>query len=170
LSGPRSRHREERLGRRFEPDYCSEYSPWLPGFIRALAERLEAGMILFADYGYERRDYYHPERSTGTLVCHSRHRAHDDPFHAPGLEDVSAWVDFEAVAEAGLAAGLEVRYFRTQTQFLLENGLLEALAGAQAESAREVDRLRLAQEAERLLLPGDMGTKFKVLALGRPQG
>lgn len=161
------RRLEAQLGRAFPEGYCSEYSPWLPAFVRSIASRIEAGAILFADYGYERRDYYALERSQGTLICHSRHRAHDDPFHLPGLTDISAWVDFEAVAEAATAAGLSVRAYQTQTQFLLENGLLEALATAEGAAPGELARVKLAQEAERLLLPGDMGTRFKVLTLGR---
>lgn len=158
---------EAALGRRLPPGYASEWSPWLVPFVRSLAARLEEGAIVFADYGYERRDYYHPERVEGTLVCHARHRAHDDPFHAPGAEDISAWVDFDAVAEAALAAGLEVRGFHTQTAFLVENGLLEALAAAQQGAGRTAAHVALLREAERLLLPGEMGTRFKVLVLAR---
>jgi len=158
---------EAALGRTFEPGYASEWSPWLVPFVRSLAARLERGAIVFCDYGYERRDYYHPERSQGTLVCHARHRAHDDPFRAPGAEDISAWVDFEAVAEAALAAGLRVHTFETQTQFLVRHGLLEALTGAQQEAASTGIQVALARQAERLLLPGEMGTRFKVLVLVR---
>lgn len=158
---------EEALGRKLPYGYASEWSPWLGPFVRSVAARLEHGAIIFADYGYERRDYYHSERSQGTLVCHSRHRAHDDPFHAPGTEDISAWVDFDAVAEAALAAGLTVHTFATQTQFLMNHGLLEALAAAQQGATSTAAHLALVREAERLLLPGEMGTRFKVLILAR---
>lgn len=158
---------EAALGRALGPGYASEWSPWLAPFVRSLAARLERGAIIFADYGYERRDYYHPERERGTLVCHARHAAHDDPFRAPGAEDISAWVDFEAVAEAALAAGLRVQSYQTQTEFLIGNGLLEALSVAKEQAVSTAAHVTLVRQAERLLLPGEMGTRFKVLVLTR---
>src|SRR5690606_41554981 len=89
---------EERLGEPLPDGYRSELAPALPGWIAALAESLAQGVLLLVDYGYVRRDYYRPERDGGTLICHYRHRAHDDPFLYPGLQDISAWADMRTVA------------------------------------------------------------------------
>jgi SAM-dependent MidA family methyltransferase len=135
----------------------------LPEWMRAVTAALGRGLALFVDYGYPRREYYHPDRSDGTLVCHYRHRAHFDPFTWPGLTDLSAFVDFTALAEAGRHAGLDVAGFTTQAGFLLESGV-----GAAIERVADDDqRLRLAGEFKRLVLPGEMGERFKVLALTR---
>jgi SAM-dependent MidA family methyltransferase len=135
----------------YETELCPALDPWLA----AVAEPLECGVVLFVDYGLPRSAYYHPERHRGTLRCHYRHRAHDDPFLWPGLQDVTAWVDYTAVADAGLAAGLELVGFTTQAAFLLECGAAE-LAGPDDAAA-----------ARRLLLPGEMGEGFKAIGLGR---
>src|SRR5690606_17312019 len=106
------------------PDgYTTEFNPDLWPWIASLADLLEAGVIFIIDYGYPRAEYYHPDRTDGTLICHFRHRAHWDPFLYPGLQDISASVDFTAVAEAGTDAGLEVLGFTTQAHFLLGLGL-----------------------------------------------
>jgi SAM-dependent MidA family methyltransferase len=98
--------------------------PWISG----LAERLTAGVMLFIDYGLPRRHYYRAERSDGTLLCHFRHRFHDDPFANVGLQDIGAWVDFTALAEAGVDAGLRVAGFTTQAHFLMGAGIERYLA------------------------------------------
>jgi SAM-dependent MidA family methyltransferase len=116
--------------------------------------------MLLIDYGLVRREYYHPQRSSGTLICHYRHRAHADPFLFPGLQDISAWVDFSACADAARAAGLEVAGFSTQAQFLLATLTAEPpRADADAAALRERSALKT------LLLPGEMGERFKVLLL-----
>ncbi len=148
---------ESALGARLAPGYCSELCLRLPAFVGALASALREGAALLVDYGLPRRELYHPERDRGTLICHYRHRAHDDPFRYPGLQDLSAWVDFTAVAEAADGAGLRVDGFTTQAHFIMAAGLAEELAG---EPAR-------ASEARSLLLPGEMGEKFKVMTLTR---
>jgi SAM-dependent MidA family methyltransferase len=124
---------------------------------------MSQGVALFIDYGLPQGDYYHPRRATGTLRCHYRHRAHDDPFAHPGLEDITAWVDFSRVAEGAVAAGLDVLGYTTQAGLLL--GL-----GVEADVANTVDqkaRIRRASEARRLLMPEEMGESFKAIALGR---
>lgn len=120
-------------------------------------------MLLF-DYGYARAEYYHPQRSSGTLRCFQRHRAHDDALILTGLQDISVHVDFTALAEAALAAGLEVAGYTTQAEFLLASGLLEACRGVDPVSRRH---LELTAQIKRLTLPGEMGEAIKVLALAR---
>ncbi len=148
------------------PGYCSELNARLGPWVRALAEALAQGVILLVDYGYPRHEYYHPQRDRGTLLCHYRHRAHEDPFLYPGLQDISANVDFTALAEAGLQAGLELLGYTSQAQFLLANGLEQALEGV----GDEPTRWRLAQQIKRLTLPSEMGERFQVMALGRDYG
>jgi SAM-dependent MidA family methyltransferase len=149
------------------PGYASELCLLLDGWIAALAAPLTAGLILLADYGVGRRDYYHAERARGTLRCHYRHRAHDDPFLHPGLQDITAWVDFTRVAESASAAGLELDGYCTQTAFLLGAGITDELERASAAPASGVVAARLASEARQLLMPGEMGESFKMMALTR---
>jgi SAM-dependent MidA family methyltransferase len=144
-------------------NYRSEVCLRLPAWIAAVSAALAAGAALFFDYGLPRAQLYLPERTDGTLIVHFRHRAHGDPLRHPGLEDISAWVDFTAVAEAALAAGLEVAGFATQAGFLLGLGI-EARVAASTPGR---ERLRVAGEARRLLLPGEMGEAFKAIALTR---
>jgi SAM-dependent MidA family methyltransferase len=140
--------------------YRSETCRLLPAWLGSLAASLARGALLFVDYGLTRREYYHPQRSAGTLVCHYRHRAHDDPFRYPGLQDISAWVDFSACAAAASAAGLAVAGFTTQAQFLIAGLAAEPLPAAHnAAALRELAALKT------LLLPGEMGERFKVLLL-----
>lgn len=145
-------------------EVCLAFQPW----IASLAAQLEQGVALLIDYGLPRAHLYHPERSAGTLRCHFRHRAHDDPFVNVGLQDITAWVDFTRVAEAADGAGLEVLGFVTQAAFLIGAGmealLTTEMGRADADPAR---RTRLAGEARRLMMPGEMGEIFKVIALGR---
>jgi SAM-dependent MidA family methyltransferase len=145
--------------------YCSELNPHLDAWLLGVAGSLQRGCAIFVDYGYPRREYYLPERSRGTLICHYRQRAHADPFWWPGLQDISAWVDFTALAEAGLAAGLECAGYTSQAMFLIGCGLAEWLENLAERPAGE--RLRLANEIRQLTLPGAMGEKFQVMALAR---
>jgi SAM-dependent MidA family methyltransferase len=145
-------------------EVCLSFQPW----IASLAAQLEHGVALLIDYGLPRAHLYHPERSAGTLRCHFRHRAHDDPFINVGLQDITAWVDFTRVAEAADGAGLEVLGFTTQAGFLIGAGMEPLLSGEMlAAGDDERRRARLAGEARRLMLPGEMGEIFKVIALGR---
>ena len=147
--------------------YCSEVRLNLPEFIAELGQSLQAGLALIADYGLPRRELYLAERSEGTLGCHSGQHWHDDPFRRPGREDITAWVDFTAVARAAEAAGLTTVGYTNQAQFLLAANILE-LAGS-PPSAEDAAALR------RLMLPGGMGEAFKFLGLatagiGAPSG
>jgi SAM-dependent MidA family methyltransferase len=143
---------------------CLSYQPWMA----SLAEHLSEGVALLIDYGLPRAHLYHPERRLGTLRCHFRQRAHDDPFLNPGLQDITAWVDFTRVAEAADTAGLDVLGFATQAAFLIGAGM-ESLLTTEMQAAGDDIRAqtRLASEARRLMMPGEMGEIFKVIALGR---
>jgi SAM-dependent MidA family methyltransferase len=143
----------------YTSEVCLRLTPW----VLSLVQCLSRGLMLFCDYGLPRRHYYHPQRVSGTLRCHYRQRAHDDPYINLGVQDISAWVDFTRVAEAAAEAGLVVGGFATQAAFLLSVGI-EALV-AEARDTRE--RVRLAGEARRLLMPEEMGEAFKVIALTR---
>jgi SAM-dependent MidA family methyltransferase len=145
--------------------YCSEVRPELAAWLRALTSQLESGLALFIDYGYPRREYYLAERTDGTLMCHYRHHAHDDVFFWPGLQDITAWVDFTALAEAADCCGLEVCGYANQAMFLLGCGLDAVLADRLPDSA-DAD-LSLLAEARQLTLPGMMGERFQVMGLVR---
>ena len=145
--------------------YQSEINPHLGSWLGTVTESLERGCALFIDYGYPRREYYLPERRSGTLICHYRHRALDDPFRWPGLQDISAFVDFTALAEAGQALGLDCAGYTNQAMFLFGCGLEDIWA--QAGDLPEIERLRLSTEVCELTLPGAMGEKFQVMALAR---
>ena len=145
-------------------EYVTEINLAAAAWIAAWGARLHCGALLLIDYGYPRDEFYLPSRSRGTLMCHYRHRAHDDPFLWPGLADITASVDFTAMAEAGFDAGLEVLGYTSQGQFLLNCGLLDALARRGMKGA---DGARAAGAAQKLIQPREMGELFKVLALGR---
>ena len=147
----------------YSSEVCTLLDPWLAEVTRTLAR----GSAWFIDYGYAQGDYYAPARSAGTLRCHYRHRAHDDPLILPGLQDITAWVDFDALARAGTATGLRVAEHATQAQFLIANGLDEVFAHAYAASADEAARYALAQQVKRLTLPSEMGERFRVMTLRR---
>jgi len=119
--------------------------------------------VLFVDYGYPRAEYYLPARSDGTLVCHYRHRAHADPLHWPGLTDLTAFVDFTALAEAGVGAGFDFVGYAPQGQFLLASGLLDLVD----DGLPERERVQRVAEVKRLTLPGDMGERFQAIAFAR---
>lgn len=156
---------EADLGTALPAGYTSEFNPALAGWFAALAECLASGLVLVSDYGYSRREYYAPERRDGTLLCHFRHRAHEDVFLYPGLQDITASVDFTAAALAAEAAGLRPAGYTTQAGFLLGCGLDEELAAAQQAGEREF--LLACQQAKQLTLPSEMGERFRVLALTR---
>lgn len=135
----------------------------LSSWIASIAARLQHGLVLLIDYGYPRREYFHPQRNAGTLLCHYRHRVHHDPFFCPGLQDITSSVDFTAVAEAAVRAGLEVKGYTTQAHFLLGCGLTGILEEKQLTG--EIERAELSRQAQILTLPGEMGEIFKVMAL-----
>lgn len=156
---------ESALGWRLPEGYTSECVPQLADWVRAVAEPLAVGALLFVDYGYSRREYYHPERADGTLLCHYRHRVHADPLILPGLQDITASVDFTAVADAARAAGLEMAGYTSQNYFLFGCGLMDLLAEVDAaDTVRYLERVR---QVKLLTLPGEMGDRFKAIALTR---
>ena len=145
--------------------YESELALAARAWMRSVAESLERGALIVIDYGFPRREYYHPQRSMGTLMCHYRHRAHGDPFYLPGLQDITAHVDFSALADAARIGGLDVLGYSGQAQFLINCGITDLLAQTDAADARRY--APLAGAANRLLSPAEMGELFKVLAVGR---
>jgi len=150
------------------PDgYCAELCPAMGPWLAALAAPLRQGALLLFDYGLGRAELYHEMRSDGTLRCHYRHRAHDDPFLHPGLQDITAWVDFTRLAESASDAGLVVAGYCTQSAFLLAGGLGAELDATVAGARSEKEALRRRAEAQQLLLPGEMGETFKALLLTR---
>ena len=153
------------LGYELPQGYESERQPHLADWLKSVADSLRQGVMLFIDYGYPAREYYHCERAMGTLLCHFRHRVHANPFVYPGLQDITANVDFSALAEAALAADLELLGYTSQNYFLFGCGL-EALLAA-VDPSDTVRYLALTGAVKQLTLPGEMGERFKVLACGR---
>jgi len=161
------RHVERDLETSFPDGYRSEILPQLPYWIQAIAGSLSAGLMLFVDYGYVRREFYLPERTDGTLMAHYRHRAHSDPLYLPGLNDLTASVDFTALAEAGNGAGFGVAGYLSQAQFLIGSGLQESFENAYEQAPDEAARYRLAQEVKKLTLPDQMGERFQAMLFAR---
>jgi len=147
------------------PGYLSEISLTVDAWVAEWAAILGRGALLLIDYGFPRREYYHWQRATGTLMCHYRHQAHAEPFYLPGLQDITAHVDFTAVVEAGCAAGLELLGYSTQSNFLFNCGLSDVLARTPATDASRY--LPLASSVNKLVSPAEMGELFKVIALGK---
>ncbi|MDH4191935.1 MAG: SAM-dependent methyltransferase, partial [Betaproteobacteria bacterium] len=133
--------------------------------LRALGASLDTGAIILIDYGFPAHEYYHPQRSMGTLMCHYRHTAHGDPFFHPGLQDITAHVDFSALAHAAADTGLDILGYTNQAQFLVNCGLIDLLS--EADSADIARYAPLAAQAQRLVSPAEMGELFKLLAVGR---
>ncbi|MDA3870122.1 MAG: SAM-dependent methyltransferase [Gammaproteobacteria bacterium] len=157
------RHIEARIENALPESYCSEYNPAVAGWLAAIAATLEQGLVLLIDYGYVASEYYHPQRQAGTLMCHYQHRAHTDPLWYPGLQDITAFVDFSDVAYSALDAGFDVSGFTTQAMFLLSAGLDELHQREMSDDVK--DQLLLAQQIKTLTLPSEMGERFKVMAL-----
>lgn len=148
------------------PDgYVSEICLAAHGLINSLAQRLEQGAMVFIDYGFGTREFYHPQRDKGTLMCHYRHHAHDDPFFLPGLQDITAHVNFTDIAECGIDAGLELMGYTSQAFFLINCGITELLKNTSPENLR--DYLPLSAQLQKLTSPAEMGELFKVIALGK---
>ncbi|HSH85854.1 MAG TPA: class I SAM-dependent methyltransferase [Methylophilus sp.] len=146
-------------------DYVTEVSPAGHGLIASLAATLKQGLILMLDYGFSAREYYHPQRCQGTVMCHFQHYAHDDPLIYPGLQDITAHVNFTAMAETALANGLSCAGYTSQAKFLMNCGILQMLeAISPEESARY---LPMVSAVQKLLSPAEMGELFKVLALSK---
>ncbi len=147
--------------------YVSEWRPTVEPWLRTVAERLEQGLVWVGDYGYPRRAYYAPERVTGTLVGYYRHQMVLDPLAWPGLMDLTASVDFTAVAEGAQAAGLDVLAYAAQGEFLLGAGLPALFEQSVAGKDDPKEIMQLAQQVRMLTLPGEMGERFQVMLLGR---
>jgi SAM-dependent MidA family methyltransferase len=145
--------------------YQSEICLAAPAWVAAWAGILGRGALLLIDYGFPQHEFYHPQRNTGTLMCHYRHHAHSEPFYLPGLQDITAHVDFTAIVEAGCEAGLDFLGYTTQSTFLLNCGLPEVLARTPVEDTARY--LPLASSAQKLISPAEMGELFKVMALGK---
>lgn len=148
-----------------EGEYVTEINLAGRAWIASWADRLRHGAMLLIDYGYPRAEFYLPSRSSGTLLCYYRHHAHADPFLWPGLNDITEFVDFTAMAEAAFDAGLDVLGYTSQAHFLFNCGVLECLARRGPETG--ADYVRAARAAQRLTTPQEMGELFKVLAIGR---
>ena len=147
------------------PGYLSEIGLAAADWTASWARIIGRGALLLVDYGFPRREYYHPQRSSGTLMCHYRHHAHGEPFFLPGLQDITAHVDFTAIVEAGFDAGLEFLGYTTQATFLLNCGLTDVLSRIPADNLARY--LPQSQAAQKLISPAEMGELFKVVALGK---
>ncbi|APV49841.1 hypothetical protein BWI17_09210 [Betaproteobacteria bacterium GR16-43] len=146
-------------------DYLTEVGLAGEALARTIAGALEAGVAYFIDYGFTQREFYHPQRSMGTLRCHYRHRFHGDPFFLPGLQDITAHVDFTAIGAAAESAGAEVIGFTTQAYFLISSGL--AVLVSEGDPNMTLSRLKATSAVHRLISPSEMGELFKVLAFGK---
>ncbi|MDO8312482.1 MAG: SAM-dependent methyltransferase [Sideroxyarcus sp.] len=146
-------------------DYLSEVSLAARGLIASLCERMDKGALLFIDYGFGASEYYHPQRAHGTLMCHYRHHAHDDPFYLPGLQDITAHVDFTAIAEVAIDHGAHFLGYTSQAHFLLNNGVADFLGEVSPEEVKAY--APLSAQLQKLTSPAEMGELFKVIALGK---
>ncbi len=156
------RHLERELEAPFAPGYRSEVLPQLPYWIQAVIGRITRGALLFADYGHPRREYYAPWRDEGTLRAFRRHHQ-VDPLQLPGLQDITASVDFTALAEAASHAGFALSGYSNQANFLIGNGIEQQLATRMAECPDEASRLRLVHAFKQLTLPDAMGERFSLI-------
>ena len=160
------RHLEQSLDAPFADGYRSELLPQLPYWLQAVAGGLRSGAMLFLDYGYPRSEYYLPQRDDGTLRAFYRQRMHADVLRWPGLQDLTASVDFTALAEAGVGAGFEFAGYCSQAAFLLGNGIDQRLQEAESRTD-DVGALRLRQQFKQLTLPEHMGERFQAMAFTR---
>lgn len=146
-------------------DYLSEVSLAARGLIASLSERMDNGAMIFIDYGFGSAEYYHPQRSRGTLMCHYRHHSHDDPFYLLGLQDITAHVDFTAIAESAIDHGAHFLGYTSQAHFLINNGVTDLLSEVSPEDVRTY--APLSSQFQKLTSPAEMGELFKVIALGK---
>jgi len=147
----------------FSENYKSEYNPAVGGWLAALENKTESLVILLIDYGYNEREYYHQDRIDGTLMCYYQHRAHDNIFWWPGLQDITAFVNFTDVAYSAVSLGMEISGYTTQAAFLLANGLSELHAEQVTDDVRQ--QIKLSQQIKTLTLPSEMGDRFKVMTI-----
>lgn len=144
-------------------NYITEVNLTAEAWLASLAERLIQGAIFIIDYGYPQTDYYHPQRNTGTMMCYYQHQGHDNPFILQGLQDITAHVDFTALAQSAFDNGLDVAGFQAQADFLIAGDI--ALLIAENNSEDGIESMKLANELKQLTLPSAMGETFKVLTL-----
>jgi len=144
----------------FSHDYESEINLWIQPWLNSVKHSLKKGVVLLIDYGFPRHEYYHPERHQGTLMCHYQHRAHSDPYRHMGFQDITAHVDFTAVAEAALQSGLQLAHYTHQAAFLCNLGITDMI-----DTTDETQRFSHIQHIKQLTLPHEMGELFKVIAL-----
>ena len=156
---------ESTLGRRLPAGFVSEICLAAPPWIGELSATLEQGVVLLFDYGVSRREYYAPDRSGGWLRCHFRHHVHGNPLILPGVQDLTAWVDFTAVAGAAVDCGLKLCGYLPQASFLINAGLDAELA--EFANLPPASQLELSGQVKLLTLPGEMGENVKCLGLGR---
>ncbi len=145
--------------------YVSELHVQAQAWVRSVAEVLDAGLVLLIDYGFPMHEFYHADRGQGTLMCHYRHRAHGNPYVLVGMQDITAHIDFSAIARVAQESGLDVLGYTQQAPFLLSLGLMQIVEAETQESLAE--QLALAQQVKKLTLPSEMGELFKVIALGK---
>jgi len=156
------RHVEHRLEHAFAEGYRSEVLPQLPYWIQAVSGGMQRGAMLFVDYGHPRGEFYEPERNDGTLRAYYRHRTHAEPLLWPGLQDLTASVDFTALAEAGVAAGFDFAGYCSQASFLLGNGMAGVLE--RIERMKDpAEQQHRRNEVKKLTLPSEMGERFQVM-------
>ncbi len=156
---------EKNIGQRFKNGYCSEVNLFVKPWIRSLADMLNVGAIVLLDYGYPCQEFYMSERSQGTLRCYFKHHVHDNPFYYPGLQDITSHVDFTALVDAAVSAGLELEGFTSQAQFLLATHLLQHADNDPDDSI--LARSKRSQQIQRLTLPGAMGEAFSVIGFSK---
>ncbi len=156
---------ESALGTALQDGYTSEISLAAPAWIGDMARSLRHGVIFLFDYGVSQREYYAVDRAEGWLRCHFRHHSHNNPLIYPGIQDISAWVDFSAIAGAAVASGLDIHGYQTQSQFLMGGGIGTEMQGITALPLAQ--QTELSGQVKTLTLPGEMGENFKCMALGR---
>lgn len=145
--------------------YIADLNFYIRPWLNSLNDILDKGLILISDYGYPRHEYFHPQRYKGSLLCHYRHRVHTEPFYRPGLQDITAMVDFTGIAEAAVDAGLRVAGFTTQAHFLLACGLQQLVPKQTLNNTKA--RINITRQINSLTMPEEMGEKFKFIGLSK---
>ncbi len=156
---------EQRIENRFPINYCSEYNPALQSWLQGVYQSINAGVVLLIDYGYHAKEYYHPDRLNGTLMCYYQHSVNSDALWYPGLQDITAFVDFTDVAYSAVAAGFAVSGYTSQAAFLLATGLSDLHTEQVTDNVQQ--QIVLSQQIKTLTLPSEMGERFKVMALAK---
>jgi len=159
---------QQRSEMTFTDNYNSEYNPAISGWLSAVESKIKNMVMLLIDYGYNENEYYHPDRNNGTLMCYYQHRAHENYFWWPGLQDITTFVNFTDVAYSAVDTGLEVSGYTTQAAFLLANGLSELHEQQVTDDVQQ--QIKLSQQIKTLTLPSEMGDRFKVMALTKKYG